>query len=74
MRVSEQRAYMLTRDFIDRSSTMSMTSTAVGKCALCSQDLDFLTIPDRELHYEQHFDRERVYLSSLGTVATNDAV
>lgn len=34
-----------------------MTSTAVGKCALCSQDLDFLTIPDRELHYQQHFDQ-----------------
>jgi hypothetical protein len=51
-----------------------MSSSAVGKCALCPQDLDFLTIPDRELHYQQHFDRQGVYLSSLGTVATNDAV
>lgn len=65
-----KRAYMLARDF--RSFTMS--STSAGKCALCSQDLDFLTIPDRELHYQQHFDREGVYISSLGAVATNDAV
>jgi len=51
-----------------------MSSTAVGKCALCPQDLDFLTIRDRELHYQHHFDRQGVYFSSLGAAATNDAV